>query len=51
MNLENLKRIMEEKKTTLPSLRNIGWRREKTKTEKINEVFTYISMKNIIELN
>ena len=42
VNLENLKRIMNEKKTTLPSLRNIGWRIVKTEMEKINQEITYI---------
>ena len=51
MNLENLKGILNEKKTTLPSLRNIEWRTVKTETEKINQVLTYISTKNITELN
>ena len=32
INLENLKRLMNGKKTTLPSLRNIQWRTVKTKT-------------------
>ena len=35
INLENLKRIMNEEKTTLPSQRNIKRRIVKTETEKI----------------
>ena len=50
MNLENLKRIMYKKKTTLPSLKNIDWRPVKAETEKIN-LLTHISTKNIKELN
>ena len=51
INLEDLKRIMNEQKTTLPSLRNIEWRTIKRETEKINQVLTYIPTKSIIELN
>ena len=40
---------MNGKKTTLPSLRNIEWRTVKTETE--NKLNTYISTKNITELN
>ena len=35
-NLENLKRIMNDEKISLPSLRNIEWRTVKTETNKIN---------------
>ena len=48
LNLENLKRIMNSEKTTLPSLRNIEWR---TETNKVNQLLTYISTNNITELN
>ena len=51
VNLENLKRIMNSEEITLPSLRNIEWRTVKTETNKINQVLTYISTNNIIELN
>ena len=51
INLENLKRIMNGEKTTLPSLRDIEWRTVKTETEKINQLLTYISTNNITELN
>ena len=50
-NLENLKRIMNIKKTTLPSLRNIEWRTLKKETIKINQILPYISTINITELN
>ena len=43
--------IMSEKKTTLPSLRNQHWKKVKAETEKINQLLTYISMNNIMELN
>ena len=42
INLENSKRVMNEQKTTLPSLRNIEWRTIKMETGKINQVLTYI---------
>ena len=51
VNLENSKRIMNGKKTTLPPLRNIEWGTVKTETEKINQVQTYLSTNNITELN
>ena len=51
MNIDNLKRIMSEKKTGLPSLRNQDWRTIKTKTEKINKLLTHISTNYITELN
>ena len=50
-NLENLKRIMNSEKTTLPSLRNIEWRTLKTETNKINQILPYISTNNITKLN
>ena len=49
MNLENLKIIMYEKKTWLPSQRKQIWRKIKLWTEKMNELLTRISMKNITE--
>ena len=42
---------MGNKKTTLPSLRNIEWRIVKTETNKIKQVVPYISTNNITELN
>ena len=51
LNLEDLKRIMNSEKTTLPSLRNIEWRIVKAETNKVNQVLTYISTNNITELN
>ena len=50
-NLENLKRIMNSEKTTLPSLRNIEWRTLKTETNRINQILLYISTNYITELN
>ena len=50
ISLENLKRIMNSEKTTLPSLRNIEWRTLKIETNKI-QVLPYISRNNITELN
>ena len=51
VNLENLKRIINSEKTTLPSLRNVEWRTVKTKTNKINPVLPNISTNNINKLN
>ena len=51
VNLENLKRIMNGEKTTVPSLRNIEWRTVKTETNKINQVLPYKATNNITELN
>ena len=50
LNRENLKRIMNIEKITLPS-RNIEWRIVKAETNKVNQVLTYISTNNITELN
>ena len=50
-NLENLKRIMNSAKTTLPSLRNIEWRTLKTESNRINQMLPYISTNHISELN
>ena len=51
MNTDILKRIMSEKKTSLPSLRNQDWKTVKAETAKINELSTHILMKNITKLN
>ena len=50
MNGEIMKRILSEKKTTLPSLRNQDWRTVKSETEKVNDSRTKIPT-NITELN
>ena len=50
-NLENLKRIMNCVKTTLPSLRDIEWRTPKTETNRINQMLPYTSTYNISKLN
>ena len=42
LNLENLKRIMNSEKITLPSLRNIEWRIVRAETNKAIQVLTYI---------
>ena len=42
---------MSEKKTILPSLRNLEWKTVETETERINELLTYSSRNNITELN
>ena len=51
INIENLKRIVSEKKTRLPLLRNHDWRTVKAETEKIKEFVAHISTNNITELN
>ena len=42
---------MYKKKTRLPSLRNIDWKRVKAETEKLNDLLTHISIKDIMKLN
>ena len=49
--LENLKRIMNREKTTLPSLRSIEWRTVKAEMVKINQVLPYRSTNDLTELN
>ena len=51
VNLENVPRIMNSEKTSLPSLRNIEWKTLKIETNKINHILTYIPTNNITELN
>ena len=51
MNLDVMKRIMSEKKTKLPSLRNQDLRTVKSKTEKINELLTNTPTNDITGLN
>ena len=42
---------MNSEKSTLPSLRNIEWRKVKAETNKVNQELTYISTNNITELD
>ena len=51
MNKENFKRIMSEKKTRLPSVKNQDQRTVTAETEKINELLTHMLTNNITELN
>ena len=51
MNVEIIKRIISEKKTTLPSFSIHEWRTVKLKTGKINDLLTNIPTNNIKELN
>ena len=51
VNQQNLKRITNIEKTTLPSLRNIELRTVKTERNKINQVLPYKSMDNVTKLN
>ena len=41
-NVEIMKRIMSEKKTALPSLKNQDWKTIKAKLKKINDLLTNI---------
>ena len=41
-NVDTIKRIMFERKTTLPSIRNQDWRTVKSETEKMNDLLTNI---------
>ena len=51
IHLENFKRIMNRKKSALPSQIKIEWGMVKTETEKINQVLIYLLTNNITELN
>ena len=46
-----MKKIMTEKKITLPSLRKQDWKKIKIETEKVNKLLPDILMGNITELN
>ena len=51
MNVDTIRRIMSENKTTLPSFRNQDWRTVKFKTEKVNDLLTNIPTNVITELD
>ena len=51
INVEIMKRVMSEKKTTLSSLRNQDWRTVKSKTKKVNDLLRNILTNNIAEQN
>ena len=51
MNVDIIKWIMYEKKTTWSSLCNQDWRTVKSETEKVNDFLTNIPANDIIELN
>ena len=46
-----IKKIMNEQKITLPSLRNQNWKKVMVKTEKVNKLLKYIPTDNITEMN
>ena len=50
-NSDTVRRIMSEKKTTLPSLRNQDWRTLKSETEKVKYLLTKIPTNDITDLN
>ena len=49
--VETLTRIISEKKTILPSLRNQDWRTVKSETKKVDGLVTNIPTNDISELN
>ena len=49
MNVDIIKRIMSEKKTTLASLRHQDWRTVKSETDKMNDLLTNIPTNDITE--
>ena len=49
-NMNIIRRIMSENKTTLPSLRNQDWRTVKSKTANVNDLLTNIPTNDITEL-
>ena len=51
MNIEEIKRIMSEKKTTLPSLRNQDWKKSQSRNWKNNLIINTYLTNNITELN
>ena len=50
-NVELIKKVISEHKTTLPSLRNQDWKKVQVETEKVNKLLKYIPTDNITELN
>ena len=50
-NVDTIKRIMSEKKTTWLSLMNQDWKKVKSGTEKVNGLLTTILTNDIKELN
>ena len=51
INVQLIKKIMAETKTTLPSLRNQNWQRVMVEPEKVNKLLPNIPTENITELN
>ena len=49
--VDTIKRIISRKKITLPSLRNQDWGTVKSKTKKVSDLLTNISINHITELN
>ena len=50
-NIDTIRRIISEKKITLPSPRNHDWRTVKSETEKMNDLLTNILRNDMTELN
>ena len=51
INLELIKKIMSEKRITLPSLRDQDWKKENVETEKVNKLLLNVPTGNITEQN
>ena len=51
MNVDLMKKIMTENKTTLPSPKTQDWEKIQAKKQKVNELLTNIPTGNITELN
>ena len=51
INADTIRRIMSEKKITLPSLRNQDWGTVMSETEKVNDLMTNILTNDTTELN
>ena len=51
INLELMNKILSEKKTTLPSLRNLDWKNVMIETEKVIKLLANILKRNATQLN
>lgn len=49
--VESIRKLMNEEKTKLQSLRNQEWKKLKTETEKVNKLLPYIPTEIITDLN
>ena len=51
INVELIKKVITEKKTILPFVRNQNWKKHKRETEKVNKPLPNIPTDNITKLN